>query len=718
MAIGNLFVRLGLKSSAYTAGMQKASKSTRALQKKTQSLGTSMQKLKQHWFAVTAASAGFILFSKKVIQNFARWESALVDMGKVTAESLDSIRTKIMDLPPVLGSATELVQGYYQVISAGVTKPLAAMELLTVAAKASKAAHLEQSETIKALTKMMAGYEGEIKTVTEAADLLFAIEKEGQTTFAELVPIIGDMSKVSKELGISSNEMGAALALITQTSGSTAEAATKYKATLIGLYKPNETMIKLLKDLGFASVQLMIKQLGLSDSLKMITERAKQTDIPLGKLFRSSEGLIGLSALGAKNFDIFGNKIEEVSKKAGLAAKAFDDYIETSVAGWDELINTLDKLSIKIVEVFSDDMKGAMKEATKSVEDFTSLTVVAFEALKVVLLDTPLAVLYGWSLILNPWIKMVSTAVDVVKAKFAEIDPAALGLIRVKRPEGGWPGEKKGEKKGEKPPITPGIGETGKEAEARWEAIQETMNAEYQLRVDFDKSMKALDVNLAEAKVEAALEAKAARWEAIQESMASEYQLRIEFDEAMTALDVKVADEAIKTAKKAAATIEKLKKKSQSQIFNDTLYFLAEMGKASDTALKIYKGVAIAETVISTIRAAQNAYAYASQWGGWKAGVVAAAIAAAAGYARVHQIRNATPNMVPTTIGTGGGAVGTYETQSPTAPFGEGDEERGGLTIIVEGDFIGDDAFIDRLADRINEGVENRNVRMVATETL
>ncbi len=61
-------------------------------------------------------------------------------------------------------------------------------------------------------------------------DLLFAIEKAGKTNFQELVPVMGDLATGASATGISVNELGAALAVVTQTAGSTAQAATQVEA--------------------------------------------------------------------------------------------------------------------------------------------------------------------------------------------------------------------------------------------------------------------------------------------------------------------------------------------------------------------------------------------------------------------------------------------------------------------------------------------------------
>lgn len=101
----------------------------------------------------------------------------------------------------------------------------------------------------------------------EAAGLLFTIEKEGQTAVAELIPYIGGLAKLSHDLGISQNEMAAALAQVTQTAGDTSEAAVQYQGVLQGLMKPSEAMKETLKAMGFESTQAAIKCLGLVGTL-------------------------------------------------------------------------------------------------------------------------------------------------------------------------------------------------------------------------------------------------------------------------------------------------------------------------------------------------------------------------------------------------------------------------------------------------------------------
>lgn len=163
---------------AIKQGTQKATKEmSRSFSKFTTDHSAQFKKV-----GMVSAAAGVIigLAVKKMRGSFNEYESALVDMGKITDESLESIETRMKKLPPILGSLTDLTRGYYQIVSAGIKEPVEAIDTLTVSSQTAAAAHMNQSEVVKGLTKVMAGYEGQIEDVSEAADLMFAIEKEGQ----------------------------------------------------------------------------------------------------------------------------------------------------------------------------------------------------------------------------------------------------------------------------------------------------------------------------------------------------------------------------------------------------------------------------------------------------------------------------------------------------------------------------------------------------------
>lgn len=276
---------------------------------------------------------GIVTFAvKKMGDSFDKYESALVDMGKITDESLESIENRMKELPPILGSLTELTRGYYQIVSAGIRDPVEAVDTLTVSSQTAAAAHMDQSEVVKGLTKVMAGYKGEIKDVSDAADLMFAIEKAGQTTVGELIPLIGGLATMSANLKISQIEMGASFAVITRTAGSSAEAATEYEGVLTGLMKPTDAMLAAINKMGFATASLAIEELGLVEVLKRLVEPIGDDEIALGKLFGRKQAILGISKLVSGEMGVLSEAIDLVAEKGGMADRAFQDWTTTGEA--------------------------------------------------------------------------------------------------------------------------------------------------------------------------------------------------------------------------------------------------------------------------------------------------------------------------------------------------------------------------------------------------
>ena len=269
-------------------------------------------------------------------------------MGKVTDEPLSQIKVNIQAIDPALGNSTELVRGYYQVISAGVSEPVAALDLLKTAAKTGKAAHVEQGEVVKGITKIMAAYANENVTAAQSADMLFAMERAGQTSVAELIPYIGELSAKSAALNISQTELGASFGAITKLAGSTSEAATQYKAIMTSLMKPTEDLTGLMSKYGGA--QQAIKELGFEGVMRLISEAAGGNTEKLAALMGSSEALSGVLAITTDDFNLFNDSMTVMEDRAGSLDSAWQSHLQTYEAVKEKFDNTIDNLLVRLGE--------------------------------------------------------------------------------------------------------------------------------------------------------------------------------------------------------------------------------------------------------------------------------------------------------------------------------------------------------------------------------
>lgn len=101
----------------------------------------------------------------------------------------------------------------------------------------------------------------------------------------------------------------------------------------------------------------------------------------------------------------------------------------------------------------------------------------------------------------------------------------------------------------------------------------------------------------------------------------------------------------------------------------------------------LFKTAAIAETIINADKSAASAYAWGSTWGGPALGTALAAIAYAAGWARVQSIRK---QQFDGGGGGGGGAPVTYGGSSAIVPaYGQGNGGAMNLTLNINGQQAG-----------------------------
>lgn len=417
MDIGSLVASLGVD----TKGLDRA-------EKRMSSFGDSaistFGKIQKSVFSLQGAlvSLGIGFSVNQVKKEAAEYQTALNDMAKVTDVSLKKIDKSVRSLAPGLGNSTELMRGYYQVISAGVTDPVKALETLITASKTAKVAHVDQSMTVMALTKLMAGYAGQIKNTAMAADLLLSIEKQGQTQVSELVPVIGSAATMSRTAGLAYQEMGAALSLITQTAGSTAEAVTQLNAVNTALLRPTEQMTEIFKEYGGA-VNFM-KQEGLESFLKKMQEASKGSAEALSALLGGrKEATMGVSAL-LSNLEGLRTNIEAIEKGTGGLERAWQRLELTFEAVEEELgnkiINQMITLGTKVLPALT----SALQFVNREFDNIVKIIKVLFEV-GAVFLFSRMAVVITFGLV--PALKLAVRQLFLLRRELALIAGYEIG---------------------------------------------------------------------------------------------------------------------------------------------------------------------------------------------------------------------------------------------------------------------------------------------------
>lgn len=325
-----------------------------------------LDRAKKHWMAFSAiAIAGIYAMQRafrKILSLYADFEVALKRLGNVSDETIPEMRKKILSISPALGSVTELTKGYYQVMSAGVTEPLRAMDMLRVSAKMSKEATIEQAEAVKGLAALMGAYTTELKSATDAADLLYSIEKLGITTVQELTPLIGNLANMARAVGLNADEMAAALAQVSTTGAGTSISVTQLQGLLTALSKKFTLLPPEIRKYGSAIEA--VKALGFQGVLKEIMRYTEGNSTALVKMLGRQEGYLALLQLSKNEFGGYSERLEEMTKKTGAFDDAWKRYSTTLTAIWNTFKNTIGKQAILIGEKLAPGIKKVVEQTS------------------------------------------------------------------------------------------------------------------------------------------------------------------------------------------------------------------------------------------------------------------------------------------------------------------------------------------------------------------
>ncbi len=206
-------------------------------------------------------------------------------------------------------------------------------ETLTFAAEAgrfAKATNSELSASVDALSAALKSYGLGADQTSRASDVLFATIDKGRVTAQDLGNTLGRVLPAAAELGVSFEQVGAAIAAVSVKGLSTDETLTQVRATLTGLIKPSDAMKDAFEGLGISSAKAGIQQFGLVGLLEKLRNSYGQNEQALGKLFPNVRNIGLVFALTGNNLADYEKTLEAVTNSQGKANKAFETATNTS----------------------------------------------------------------------------------------------------------------------------------------------------------------------------------------------------------------------------------------------------------------------------------------------------------------------------------------------------------------------------------------------------
>lgn len=302
-----------------------------------------------------------IVFTQLVIKGLRLAEQSLIDATQRAAEfqikladirtisdgtfgSISEIGAAVEELSIQLGTdQLEVARGLYEALGnqiGGTKEEL--IQFSQVTGEFAVATLTDYQESVGLLSTILNGLQIDISRTEEVASKLNKTIDLGAVTGSELAGELGRGIPQAKLLGVSLEEVLAAMSTLTRNGLSAAESMTRLIGVMTGLQKPSEALEKILRNLGVASGEQLVRSLGLAGALNAITQEAARANVPLAQVFTNIRGLAGGAILGSQQLDDFRSDLEKIEGTAtSLNKERFNIVFETDAKKVEREINEL-----------------------------------------------------------------------------------------------------------------------------------------------------------------------------------------------------------------------------------------------------------------------------------------------------------------------------------------------------------------------------------------
>lgn len=277
-------------------------------------------------FAARAIASVVSAFTEgiKAAKDF---ELQLAEIQTISQEfesaGLAGVSTVVTRLSEQFGRPVEEVaKGLYQTLSNQIGNATESTRFLSDAMEFGVATLTTTADSVDLLSGVLNAYGLSAASTTRISDELFKTIELGRVTGTELANTYGRLTTLSSQLGVSTAQVNASLAVLTINGVKASDAMTQLSNLFLKLIQPSVNTRKALNDIGVASAEAGILAFGLEGFLeKLANGKTALSDVAdlLGGRIRAIRGASTLLSQAEQlNADLL-----EIQNSAGATARAF-----------------------------------------------------------------------------------------------------------------------------------------------------------------------------------------------------------------------------------------------------------------------------------------------------------------------------------------------------------------------------------------------------------
>jgi TP901 family phage tail tape measure protein len=270
--------------------------------------------------------------------EFQNLEASALTLGASTSKSASEVALGFEDMAAMGFNANEIIAAMPGVISA------------------AEASGSELAETAGIVASALNAFQLKASDATKVADVLAMTANISAASISDMGYALKYVGPVANALGISLEEVSAAIGIMTNAGIDGSSAGTSLRAALLALNNPAKAQEKMMKELGFSMKDANGNAKGLADIIGGLTESTKNMTqaekvATIAKLVgtEASSGMIAVIEGGTDKLNEFTDSL----RNSGGASKEAAGVMKDNLKGaYDELSGALETVGIKLGKEF------------------------------------------------------------------------------------------------------------------------------------------------------------------------------------------------------------------------------------------------------------------------------------------------------------------------------------------------------------------------------
>lgn len=335
-----------------------------------------------------------------IISSFKEAREEAIQFSVATAEaftisggalgSMDEMNERVRQLTLSLGATGEVVaEGVYQTLSNQVVEAGDALKFTEQAGRLAIATNSDLKDAVNALSSVMNSYGLDVTEAAQVSDVLFKTVELGRTRLNEFGSTLGRLAPLTSALGISYQEMAAAVAAVTRKGVPTHTALTQILQVSQKLLRPTEKLQDLYNKWGVETGPEAIERFGgLAGVLVKMKDETAGNDAEFSNLLGRVRAIVGALNLTTDGANDLTAAFDAMKNVGGETSTAMDQIRESTgrqaIEAWNNLGTEMLTVGKTLAEITTPLAKGlqVIVDNMNSVIAVTGAVGVGFLALR------------------------------------------------------------------------------------------------------------------------------------------------------------------------------------------------------------------------------------------------------------------------------------------------------------------------------------------------